>query len=150
MVEEHFWLALAETARTLGGLSLKHLGSARLSPGLVVFLSSFRTLEELCFHSGFYPHVVSHAEALIGLGHPAPEGVSRSEERQLVDKFFRIALPRHKDNLKYLALCGDWLYNDFWSPSWEDMESIFRCHSLRHLRIPLCCHVNYQVGASKT
>jgi len=136
MVEEEFWFMFAKTAHTPGGLELKHLTPSQLSPGLVKFLLSFGTLEELHFSSGFCPHPLSPA-GQTDLGAMASELGGAITEHHLMDVFFNAVLPAHKDNLRSLALCGDGARDEMWTLSKEYLASISGCQGLTSLHIPL-------------
>jgi len=148
MVEEDFWLIFAEMARRSGGLGLKHLSCPRLSPGLINFLSSFSTLQELHFSSGFYPNLFS-LSGKTGLDSTLSKSKTEHAERQLVDVFFKTVFSTHKNSLRSLALCGRVALDEPWNPSKEYLQSMLACRALKYMHVPLRYAVDNLVSASE-
>jgi len=149
MVDEDFWLVLGEAARNGRGFGLKQLYPPPVSVGLVRFLSSFSTLEELRFASGFYPHPSFFCGEDPEPGFPEYVRDFTTAERRVVGEFFKTALPMHKDNLKFLALCGVRALGEAWDLDQEYLESVFQCRKLVHLHMPVCYPVDYLVSGGR-
>lgn len=140
-VEEAFWVELADKARRSGGLGLKHLVVPRLT--FVEFLSSFNTLEELEFSSGFHTYVLSSVSST------ASEVEHMGIERRPVDEFFKVALLKHKDTLHLLSFSGFCGIEEAWNLNWEYLECRFNRRGLMRLNIPVCHPVDYSVSSIK-